>query len=96
MAGFERPHHQRIAHVLAALDSTLSRTKLWAACLTGIVVAVALFLIPWLVLEVWAQGSWLAWALTCVAGALLLAYGVTFITRQTHLELSTMRPATPR
>jgi hypothetical protein len=81
-----------VDELLAALDSTLNRSKLITACLMGVLIGVIMYLVPWAVLQVWAEGLWLGWLVAAVVAALILAYGVTQITRQTHLELSRMRP----
>lgn len=81
-----------VEELLAALDSTVNRAKLWTGCLSGMVIALFLFLIPWLIVQVWADGAWLGSIIAWAAAGVALAFGVTIVTRQTHQELSTMRP----
>jgi hypothetical protein len=81
-----------VDELIAALDSTVNATKLWVGCLTGVAVALAWLLIHWFLRFVELDATWPALLLSGLAAATLLALGVTLITRQTQLELTTMRP----
>jgi hypothetical protein len=81
-----------VDELIAALDSTVNATKLWVGCLTGVAVALAWLLIHWSLRVVELDATWLALLLSGLTAATLLALGVTWITRQTQLELTTMRP----
>jgi len=81
-----------VDELIAALDSTVNATKLWVGCLTGAAVALAWLLIHWLLRFAEVDTTWPALLLSGLAAATLLALGVTLITRQTQLELTTMRP----
>jgi hypothetical protein len=81
-----------VDELIAALDSTVNATKLWVGCLTGAAVALAWLLIHWLLRFAEIDATWPALLFSGLASATLLALGVTLITRQTQLELTTMRP----
>jgi hypothetical protein len=84
-----------VDELIAAFDSTVSTGKLVVACTAGAIGALSTFLVWRLVLAVYADGVWLANVLSGIAGLAVFATVVALLTRQTHLELSTMRPVRP-
>ena len=85
-----------VDELIAAFDSTVTAGKLVISCIAGVVAAFVVFLISRAVLFVYPEGPWLAHLLSGMAGFLVLAVTVAVLTRQTHMELSMMRPVYPR
>lgn len=84
-----------VDELIAAFDSTVSTGKLTVACITCTLGAVAVYVIMRLSMVAYAEGVWLAQVLGGVMGLAWLACATALLTRQTHLELSSMRPVFP-
>lgn len=84
-----------VDELIAAFDSTVSTGKLKVACITCTIGAIAVYLTMRLTGLVYPEGVWLAQLLGGVVGLIWLACATALLTRQTHLELSSMRPVTP-
>jgi hypothetical protein len=81
-----------VEELIAAFDSTVSGGKLAVAGIVAAVGALATFLVMRGALLVYAEGAWLAQVLSGSVALLALATIAALLTRQTHLELSRMRP----
>jgi hypothetical protein len=84
-----------VDELIAAFDSTVSSGKLIVASSIGAVTSVVVLLIMRGAFAIYAEGRWLAELAGGVATLLGLAALTALLTRQTHLELSTMRPVRP-
>ena len=84
-----------VDELIAAFDSTVSTGKLTVAAITCTVGALAVYIIMRLAAITYPDGPWLASLLGGFMGLVWLACATTLLTRQTHLELSTMRPVFP-
>jgi hypothetical protein len=84
-----------VDELIAAFDSTVSAGKLIVAAGIGAVTPVVALLIMRGALAVNLEGVWFAELAAGVTALLGLAMLTALLTRQTHLELSTMRPVRP-
>jgi hypothetical protein len=84
-----------VDELIAAFDSTVGAGKLVVACAVATFGSLAVFLALRLVLVVLPEGVWLAQVVGGLIGLFFLAVIVGLLTRQTHLELSKMRPVYP-
>ena len=84
-----------VDELIAAFDSTVSTGKLRIAAITCAIGALAIYAIMRIALLAHPEGIWLAQLLGGVMGLVWLASVTTLLTRQTHLELSSMRPVYP-
>jgi hypothetical protein len=84
-----------VDELIAAFDSTVSTGKLRVATITCAVGALAVFAIMRVTLLAYPEGAWLAQLLAGIMGLVWLACATALLTRQTHLELSSMRPVYP-
>jgi hypothetical protein len=85
-----------VDELIAAFDSTISTGKLVVACASCLLGSLTVFLIVRALLLSFPEGLFLAQFVAGVVGFAILAVVVALLTRQTHLELSTMRPVSPR
>jgi hypothetical protein len=84
-----------VDELIAAFDSTVSTGKLLVAATTTLIGALAIFVVVRVALMAFSDGIWLAQTLGSLTGLLAGAVLTALLTRQTHLELSTMRPVRP-
>lgn len=78
--------------MIAAFDSTVGGGKLTFAGAVSVIGSLAVFLVIRGTLAVYSEGIWLAEVLSGVVAGFSLAVLTTLLTRQTHEELSRMRP----
>lgn len=84
-----------VDELIAAFDSTVSTGKLRVAAITCAIGALAIYGIMRIALFAYPEGTWVAELLGGVMGLIWLASVTALLTRQTHLELSSMRPVYP-
>jgi len=80
-----------VDELIAAFDSTVSTGKLAIACAGCLVGSITVFVTVRLVLLA-SEGIWVTALLGGIAGFAALSVIVALLTRQTHMELSKMRP----
>jgi hypothetical protein len=81
-----------VDELIAAFDSAIGAGKGIFACAVLAMGTLAIYLVMRGVLVVYPDGSWLAQLITGLIGGFIGASVVALLTRQTHLELSTLRP----
>lgn len=81
--------------LIAAFDRTVSTGKLMVACVTCALGALAIQAVMRLTLMAYADGTWLALIFGGITALVFFATVTTLLTRQTHLEISQMRPVLP-
>jgi hypothetical protein len=84
-----------VDELIAAFDSTVSTGKLRVAAITCSFGALAAYFIMRVALLAYPEGAWLAQLLGGIMGLVWVACATALVTRQTHLELSSMRPVYP-
>ncbi len=84
-----------VDELIAAFDSTVSTGKLVVACIVCTIGALAVYAAMRISAFAYPEGTWLASLLGGVMGLIWLACATALLTRQTHLELSRMRPVLP-
>jgi len=81
-----------VDELIAAFESLIVGGKLLFACVISMLAAAALFLVVRSLFSIWPEGIWLARTVSGSLALLGLAFITTRLTRQTHLELSRMKP----
>jgi hypothetical protein len=84
-----------VDELIAAFDSTVSTGKLIVSAVVSLAGALAVFLIMRLTLAAFTDSFWLAQIFGGVACIAALSVLTALLTRQTHLEISSMRPVRP-
>ncbi len=84
-----------VDELVAAFDSTVSSGKLVVASSIGAAASVVILLIMRGAFAIYPEGLWFAELAGGITALLGLASLSALLTRQTHLELSTMRPVRP-
>lgn len=84
-----------VDELIAAFDSTVSTGKLVVAAAVAVAGALGVYLVMRLTLLALSDAFWLAEVLGGLAGVAALSVLTALLTRQTHLEISTMRPVLP-
>ena len=82
-----------IDELVAALDSTLTKSKIVPALIAGIVLYLGLFSTRVLTECIWAERHWAGLVAGTAFAVLVLSLANALLAKLTHLELSTMRPA---
>jgi len=85
-----------VDELIAAFDSTISSGKLLFACVSGMIGALVVFVAIEGTLAVYTRGTWLVEAIFGLVVGGVLAVVAAVLTRQSHLELSRMRPVSLR
>lgn len=84
-----------IDELIAALDSTIARTKMVPAFVAAVLVFGGMFVIHWIFRRVIdpGQAAWLPHAIGAAWAVVVLSILNALLARLTHTEVSTMRPA---